>query len=70
MEVDFGVEGVHDVVLVRRGEDEDGRLGVLHYQVEHVDILRKNKKNLFKKKINACQIHPIHFTSTCVKRQA
>lgn len=44
MEVDFGVEVVHAVALVWRGEDEDGRLGALHFQGEHGAILRKNKR--------------------------
>lgn len=44
IEVAFGVEFVPDVEVVRRGEDEDGRLGAQKVQFEHFGILRKKQK--------------------------
>lgn len=50
IEVDFGVEFVPAVAVVRRGEDEDGRLGAHKVQLENAGILRKKQNICLKKK--------------------
>lgn len=70
--MDIVVDAAHGEVLPGRGDDEDGRLCVLHIQSEHGALnLRKQRKSLLVVLFflrNGAHIHPAHLTCTCVKQ--